>query len=184
MVNIYPSRKTIYVGMDNSNHAGKTSGEIIVAISSLFHEDSIVKNFGTKRCMDYKNWLYEPNKKRIMKFGVLKDEKFRHIHQNIPCTAKELTDKIIEELSICPEEAILKLYIDGPVKMRDKQRLRDEFKEYSGFTISNFVKKMGVHHCPKLVYMADIIARDLYTSGFNHIFEHPCYVPLSSNPNP
>jgi len=37
----------LYVGLDDSNHAGTNTGEIIVASFSFFHEDGIVRKYGS-----------------------------------------------------------------------------------------------------------------------------------------
>ena len=43
------AHNSLYVGLDDSNHAGTSKGEIIVAVFSPIHEDSLVKGWGNGR---------------------------------------------------------------------------------------------------------------------------------------
>ena len=73
---------TLIVGLDDSNHAGKSPGEIITATFSFCLEDSVVKTFPNRRDYQmFERWINSPE--RDFRFGILMDEKYRHSHTNL-----------------------------------------------------------------------------------------------------
>ena len=165
--------ETLYVGFDNSNHAGKRRGEIIVATFSFNVLDAIVKNFGKNR--DYasvEKWINDPVNPRDYRFCSLIDEKYRHIHQNIPHAAPFLVRSFLDKLKF--EVPNVFLYFDGELEKWHENYLRQVFKPcFRNIGIEYFIKKRGIHNCPMPVYVADVLSNDLYNGGFSEVAEHP-----------
>lgn len=159
----------LYVGLDDSNHAGERRGEIVVATFSFNHEDSLVKNFRRKR--DFRraeNWL--KNSETDYRFCVLMDEKFRHIYTNLPYTAPFLINSFLKDYS--EEVSNIKIYLDGFVESKYRNLLKKSFSDYPNLAVDYFIKRRGIHNCPNVVYMAHLLSHNLYSKEFPHLSEH------------
>ncbi|MDP1728742.1 MAG: hypothetical protein Q8L27_00880 [archaeon] len=173
-------QKTLYVGLDNSNHAGKRIGEIIVATFSFNPNDSVIQNFGRGKKYEQVNyWFKDKSNPRDCRFGVLIDEKYNHIHQNIPIATPELVLSFLKFLNFTPQN--LDLHIDGVIHSPDRKLLKDAFQGvFQNIGIHNYIKHQKVHRCPMLVYAAHLVSNDFYSSaGFSEITEHPKFVVLN-----
>jgi hypothetical protein len=155
-------RKVLYVGIDDSNHAGKNKGEVVLATFSFLHEDSLVKKFPNKRdSRMVEEWIKNPA--RDYRFAILEDEKFRHCSTNLPYAAPGLVRSFLKDYG--GEIEKIKLYLDGLMHREHKEALRKEFCDFP-FVVDNFIKNQGIHNCPSLVYMADILSHQIYLEGF------------------
>lgn len=160
----------LYVGADDSNHAGDTKGEIIVATFSFDREDSIVKNFPNTREKNVADkWLSLPRKNFL--FSILTSEEYRHSSQNLVKIVPNLIDEYLARNSFLVDR--LNIYFDGRIESNSREGLRQRFLGRHGIeqvVVDNFIKKInhGRNHiekhprCPSLVYYADIIAHYLY----------------------
>jgi hypothetical protein len=172
-------KQTLIVGLDNSNHAGQRFGEIIAATFSFNPADNEIKYFGTgKNYARVNYWFKDNDNPRDYRFGVLIDEKFKHIHQNIPIATPDLVVTFLEKLSFVPLN--LDLHIDGNLDSEDRQFLRGAFKGvFQNVGVHNYIKHQNVHRCPMPVYAAHVKASGLYSSGgFSEITEDPKFVLL------
>src|SRR3989344_8244569 len=162
-------KRTLIVGADDSNHAGTSKGEIIVATFSFLLEDSVVKPFPNNR--DYQrclNWL--KSKERDYLFSILASEKYRHSSSNLVSATPELVKAFMESRNI--EDYDLKIYLDGILSKEGKNTLRNSLLGFRGIeriVIDNFIKKninrdgfSKKPYCPAVVYHADILAHTLY----------------------
>jgi hypothetical protein len=164
----------LYVGADDSNHAGTTKGEIIVATFSWIHEDSIVKDFQNKR--DYhevERWL--ENEERDFRFTICTAEQYRHDSQNLPKVVPTLIKNYLEDVDVDLDK--LCVYLDGGLRRAYKEQMRTKLRKMSrieGVVVDNFIKKRNDsngfrkgYHCPKLVWVADSLANHLFRNGGN-----------------
>ena len=164
-------RGILYVGGDDSNHAGTTKGEIIVGTFSFLKEDSLVQNFENRR--NYQKtlrWLENPL--RDYRSTALVLEKYRHSSQNLVEIIPKLTEKYIIHKRLNLEQ--INIYLDGRLDRGSREQIRNFFREKLGIekvVVDNFLKKnknkngrMEKHpFCPPLVYYADVIANNLNT---------------------
>ncbi|MEK6835365.1 MAG: hypothetical protein AABX61_03825 [Nanoarchaeota archaeon] len=151
--------KALYVGFDDSNHAGKREGEVATAIFSLYYEDSLVKKFNKRsHTGEIKEWLSAPG--RDYRAVILKGKRFRETHNNLPYAAPFLVNNFLESF----EDKIirLELHFDGQLKHQQISELKKSFSYIPEVYIAYYVKKQGIHNCPKVVYMADIQSHLLY----------------------
>lgn len=170
---------TLYVGGDDSNHAGDSRGEIIVATFSSISEDSFVRSFSNYR--DYHSlskWLSSPHRDYL--FGVLVSEKYRHSHSNLVHAVPILISNFLAENDL--RIKTLKIYLDGRLDTGVREFFKEKFRKIHGIetvVVDNFIKKnkscRGVSkrpYCPAVVYHADILAHDLFTKAFNGLSTH------------
>lgn len=156
----------LYVGGDDSNHAGTAKGEIIVSTFSFLKEDSFVKRFKNRRIYSLtKEWLENP--KRDYRFTALVSEKYRHSNKNLVEILPEMIEGYLVEENLFPKE--LKIYLDGFLKNSSKAQVKKAIKERLGIEkvlVGGFIKKnknsKGIiekrPNCPALVYHADVLA--------------------------
>ncbi len=172
----------LYVGGDDSNHAGNSLGEIIVATFSLLCKDGLVRDFPNVR--DYSflpDWIN--SEMRDYRFGILTEEKYRHSHSNLTRTIPSLITSFLDEMDFGVR--ILKIYLDGRLDKNGRNFLRDRFYGFRGIEsviVDNFIKKqknnrgrISKHpHCPPVVYYADLLAHQLFSNEtFRELSTHP-----------
>jgi len=170
--------KTLGVGFDDSNHAGSSKGEIVVATFSFLDEDRLVREFSMTRNYPFALSAIQEDG-RDYRFTVLTAERYRHSSLNLPRVAPYL---VRNYLRTCRNFSRLCLYFDGRMDITSKQMLREEFREFPEVVIANFIKKQDGGNrlvrdsnrrirkkrvlkrmrCPRLVWLADNLA-----SGFN-----------------
>lgn len=156
----------LYIGGDDSNHAGTTKGEIIVSTFSFLKEDSLVKRFKNRRIYFLtKEWL--KNSKRDYCFTTLVSEKYRHSNQNLVEVVPKMVEGYLVEKNIFPKQ--LNIYLDGFLKDSSKTQVKKIIKERLGIEkvlLEGFIKKNKNSegnlekrpNCPPLVYHADVLA--------------------------
>ena len=179
--------KVLGVGGDDSNHAGDSKGEIIVATFSSLNEDTIVRNFPNSR--DYQKttkWLDSPY--RDFRFTMLMAEQYRHSSQNLVDILPLLINSYINESNL--ELRKLKIYLDGRLERGGRDVFRRHFSDKCGIeniVVDNFIKKNKNKkghtakrpHCPELVYHADVLANMLYSNmTFEELSQHKKFAPL------
>ena len=163
-------RGCLYVGCDDSNHAGDSKGEIIVAVFSFDREDSIVSDFSKDRDEERLNdWLISSGKD--FRFSLLTAEVYRHSGQNLVPIVPILVDDYLSKTPF--HVSNLNIYLDGMLKSDARDSLREYFSGRHGIenvVVDNFTKKTKrlknrtekALHCPPLVYYADVLANFLY----------------------
>ena len=170
---------SLYVGLDDSNHAGCSKGEIIVSVFSSIYEDSLVKHWGNGRVSSSKLEEFFSNPERDYRFTLLTDEKYRHNSQNLPQNASPLINSYLESLD--REIDILKIYLDGNLKSHERNKLKEQFTNVPNLVVDNFIKKKRTsrnkqiikgHHCSRLVYIADSLANALYKEPIGKLLEN------------
>jgi len=169
---------SLYVGLDDSNHAGCSKGEIIVSVFSSIHKDSLVRGWGNGRLTSSKLEEFFDNPERDFRFTLLTDEKYRHSSQNLPQIAPYLINSYFSKLDT--ELDILKIYFDGVLKSHERKNLREQFIDFPNLVVDNFIKKrreknkriVKGHYCPKVVYVADSLANNLYKEPIGKLLEH------------
>lgn len=169
----------LYVGVDDSNHAGKTKGEIIVATFSFYHKDSLVRKFPNKREYELvKNWFEDRDAPKDFRFTVLFDEKYRHISNNLPVAAPYLIRNFLKDNQNNRKIKNIKIYFDGRLVPSQKKYMREVFSDFPKVVVDNFIKKRGIHRCPFVVYSADVMAHSLYKTEISKLLEHPKLVNI------
>lgn len=157
----------LYVGGDDSNHAGDAKGEFIVATFSLKYEDSIVKIFPNRRNnQEVNSWLEEGGDYR---FTICTGEVYKS-SQNLPKVIPILIEKYLHQTDL--KIRIVKTYLDGRLEGEAKKEMRKDLLEIEGIekvVINNFIKKRRIkkvvkkgYYCPRLVWLADTLANNLY----------------------
>jgi|TARA_Y100000310_G_scaffold87891_1_gene84801 hypothetical protein len=169
----------LYVGLDDSNHAGCSKGEIIVSVFSSIQEDSLVKGWGNGRLTSSRLEDFFKDEERDFRFTLLTDEKYRRGSQNLPQIAPYLIKSYLEEENI--EVDTLKIYLDGVLKSHERKKLKEQFLDVPNLVVDNFIKKQRMkknkrivkgHHCPRTVYVADSLANNLYKEPIGKLLEH------------
>jgi len=190
---------TLYFGFDESNHAGTNKkGEIVVAVFSVEHEDSIVRNWpNSRRNSELEKWLNHQG--HDYRFTILTGEeyKYKSSASNLTEAAQTLVTSVLTEpISPFSQDTPLnvnciKIYFDGGGFRKDqKDLLRDYFKNF-GLTdviVDNFIKKNKNNggkirkgpKCPRLVYLADILSHPLGELPGRELLSHPKFVPYIS----
>lgn len=157
----------LYVGGDDSNHAGDAKGEFIVAAFSLKHEDSLVKGYPNRRNNQVvSSWLESGGDYR---FAICAGKKYNG-SQNLPLVVPSLIKAYIEQVDFDVE--VLKVYLDGRLDGGFRSNMRKELLGIRGLekvVVDNFIKKRIVgkktvkgYCCPKVVWLADSLANELY----------------------
>ncbi len=161
--------RILYVGLDDSNHVGKRTSEIVVAAFSFQYEDGVVKNYGKRAKIEkVHEWLNDQN--RDYRFAILIEEKFKHTNTNLPYTANGLVKSFLNDYN--QKIGKIYLYFDGELSQNQRDNLKLNFSFLSEFKFDNFTKQNRYHKCPKVVYIADALASSLYHKEFSYIFEH------------
>ncbi|MEK6741922.1 MAG: hypothetical protein AABX91_01645 [Nanoarchaeota archaeon] len=180
-------RECLYVGADDSNHAGDTKGEIIVATFSFDRNDSLVRNFpNTRDLKAVAEWLKLPERDYL--FSLLTSDSYRHSGQNLIEVIPYLVDFYLDKNSV--QVGNLNVYLDGRLDGGARDHIKKHFMEKHGIenvVVDNFIKKtkntkgrIEKHpHCPTLVYNADVIANSLYRQNTaEQLFTHGKFIPL------
>lgn len=173
--------KNLIVGADDSNHAGKSKAEIIVAVFSQLYEDGIVSSHkNVRNYEECSKWLKNPF--RDYRFAILTSEKYKHSARNLEEITPLLVDNFLGEKTISP--LILKIYLDGILSKEGKRFFREKFSKYEGIeevAVDNFIKKNKKINgnlskrprCPLVVYYADILANYLFSQKtFEELSQH------------
>lgn len=185
------NRTTIYFGFDESNHAGPNrKGEIVVATYSISQEDSIVREWPNRRAYSkVEKWLEDLD--NDYQFTILTGEKYRC--KSSAANLTEAAPRLVEQILTMPENLFnpekIKLYFDGGGFGREqKEFLREHFKGLGidEVIVDNFIKKNKNRRgktrkgprCPKLVYLADILANHLDSLTAGELFNHPNFLPF------
>src|SRR3989338_10701753 len=163
---------SLYVGVDDSNHAGTNKkGEIIVATFSTHLEDSIAKNQINRREAG-KAYGWAQSSGRDYLFTILTDERSRRCSYNLVLVAPLLVKEFLKKHSI-DDSLNIGLYFDGPLKKYQKRFVCLDFPEHGasaeGFDKKNFSTQSG-KKTPRIVYpnmvvIADTLAHDLYVTS-------------------
>ncbi|MBI4155331.1 hypothetical protein HY498_04565 [Candidatus Woesearchaeota archaeon] len=152
----------LYVGGDDSNHAGSSKGEIILATFSFCYKDSVVYEFSNKR--DFQKAIEWMKNGRDYRFTLLTDEKYRESSSNLVEIVPHLIwDWLITNKDLGIEE--IHLFLDGRLNGFEKRKLVNEFQDFK-FSVYNFTKKLRnkdghiskMFREPNVVYMADVWA--------------------------
>ena len=151
----------LYVGLDDSNHAGYKLGEVDVAVFSLIPEDGKTKLSRRRDFSALFKWL-NVSEKRDFRYCVLEGERFRHIYSNLPAVAPYIIDNFLATFRRQLRD--ISIYIDGVVKPEDEERIREHFRSrFPNLTLEHFKKpKKKVHKCPVVLFRADALANYLY----------------------
>jgi len=188
---------TLYFGFDESNHAekDKKKGEIVVALFSTDQDDSIVREWpNVRRNSDFERWIHHPG--HDYRFTILTGEeyKYRSSAANLTEAAQTLVTSVLTEPTspFSPEIPLnvdsIKIYFDGGGFRKDrKDLLRNYFKDLglTDVVVDNFIKKNKNNRgkmrkgprCPRLVYLADILAHPLGGLSGMELLSHPKFAP-------
>ena len=180
----------MYFGLDESNHAGENrKGEIIVCTYSYDYDDSKKRKFpNTRDSSKLQKWLEQGGHGH--RFTLLTGEDYRY--QSSAINLIEAAPTLIEAIITSPDMPsipdTIKIYFDGGGFRREqKEYLRGYFKNLGLKTVivDNFIKKKGRKNkkfrkgpdCPRLIYMADILANNLYNTPTGDLLADSNFVP-------
>ena len=180
--------EALYVGADDSNHAGQDKkGEIIAATFSINIEYSVARNFpSTRNQRALQRWL--DLQENDFRFLILSSERYRHSGQNLVEALPDLVMNYLLETELAPET--LMLYLDGELNEEGEDFLRNRLRGKGGIErvfSEGFPKKRKTPkakkrkgmYCPALVYYADILANRLYrTETFKTLSQHEKFVGI------
>ncbi len=192
-----PPLSVLYFGFDESNHAipNEKKGEIVVAPFSKDHDDSLVREWpNSRRNADLEKWLSVPG--HDYRFTILTGEEYRYRSSaaNLTEATQTLVTYILTEPispfspTISLDVACIKLYFDGGGFRKDqKNLLRGYFNDLGikDVVVDNFIKKNKNNQgktrkcpiCPRLVYLADILAHSLGELPGRELLSHPKFSP-------
>jgi len=163
--------------MDESNQGELKSkvGEIVVATFS-FNKRYWDEHEKHSNRRDY-NQVKSALKKGVdYLYTILPHELAKENYSNLPLVAPEMLLKILC-FKYSPD---IFIGLDGQISYEDKKRLISKINEM-GFdpSISNYIKKNGVHIGPKLIYLSHLIANDLFRNkNLMDLAEDPRYFPF------
>jgi len=180
---------TLYAAGDDSNHAGKTGGEILVATFSILEGDDAIVKLGNKRNVE-RALRYVSEEGRDWRFTVRAGDQYRHYSQNVPFVLPTLIHHYLHSINGFLKERITEVcaFADGEVKRHEQERFIEtimhlpEAEYIERVSISGFVKKRfsrgsgfsKQYECPRLVWAADSIANHLFRkSSVEALFKHP-----------
>lgn len=177
--------ETLYIGIDDSNHAGQNKkGEIILATFSRDPDDGKAQRQNVRRDA-HKASLWFNQKNHDYRFTILSDEDSRHRGYNVVLIAPLLIRAYLEEH--CPDIDKLFIACDGPIRRNQKIYIEEHFSEYR-VQAEGFIKK--THHngklqssciAPYVVTAADVWAHWLYsTQPLEALATSPKMVAISS----
>ena len=181
----------LYVGMDDSNHAGENiKGEINAAIFSTLHQDSVIKAFPNRRDHSQATKWMMNFPERDYRFTLLTGEDWRTQPTNLIYTAPVLISSFLKDNPDMKVDS-LRLYLDGYLSSAGKAYLRSRFSYIGDFAVKNFVKKNRNKEgnlakrpvCPPLVYMADNWAHILLRRSLAECLTDSRYVLFSPQPS-
>ncbi len=182
---------SLIVGVDDTNHAhdNRVKGELVLATFSYAPDDSIVRQFSNRR--DYEmaqRWLREGD--RDYRFTMLTGDKWRECSQNLVYASPVLIRAFLKENSRLGIDGI-KLYLDGSLTSQGKKYLRDSFADFPGprFVVGNFIKKGKSRGgrtqkrpiCPRVVYMADVLAHRIGSDSVENVLKDMKFVPFQTS---
>ncbi len=158
--------KHLYVGFDDSNHAGLVKKEIIVGIFSRMPEDNLIQRFPKKRnSKKVRNWL--KNSDRDYRFTTLDHEFSFRNNYNLPLTAIYLVKDYLKSVDNKNFPTQISLNFDGLLRTGWRKILESDFSDFR-LKIKNF-KGKEKRNCPKLMYIADVFAHYLFKNKFEKI---------------
>ena len=177
---------SLFVGGDDSNHAGETQGEIIVATFSSLQGDSKVRRHPNRRNLEgAERWMKKEG--RDYRFTLLTHEGAARYAQNVPETMPLLINSYLQDH---PELEVdtLKIYIDGRLTTRNKRMLRGGNSSIGAVVVDNFLKKRKNSkgrtekrpRCPAVVWAADHYSHLLYKEEFGQLTSHDKFVPYAA----
>ena len=146
-------------GFDDSNHSGNFGEEYIVSVVSKLYEDSMPEAFKNRRNLSLVQKLMD-NPDRDYVFTRLNHEFASRNKYNLPLVAPLIAENFIRGLSEEEKPEKIFLYFDGPIKAWWENILENDFERFD-IEIDCFTGNKKLH-CPKVVYMADVISNDLY----------------------
>lgn|SRR3989338_6483728 len=177
-------KEELYIGVDDSNHAGQNKkGEIILATFSYDSIDGKVQRQSTRRDPGkVSSWLEQPN--HDYRFTILSDEDSRHRGYNVVLIAPLLIKAHLAELQ--HRVSRLSILCDGPIRKHHKRYIKTHFEEYD-INVEGFIKKshhngklQSSHIMPYVVAAADTWANWLYTQSLETLTTDSKMIALSS----
>lgn len=166
-------KKRLYIGVDDSNHAGTRKGEIILATFSYDCNDEVIQNFKNKRDHEIVlNWLKRESSD--YRYTLLIGEYWRHRSDNLVTTAPFLIQDYLKSKS---DISSISIFIDGRLDSDGKKHLVQNYGNISDIKVLNFIKKgkdkkghfFKHPQCPKVLYIADILANIVYHKNLDEI---------------
>ncbi|MGC9309514.1 MAG: hypothetical protein ACP5D2_02345 [Candidatus Nanoarchaeia archaeon] len=176
---------TLYIGGDESNHAGdRKKGEIIVATFSYNESDTEVRQYPSNRKREQvEKWL--SRKGRDYWFTIRAGDQYRHNSQNLPLVIPHVIGYYLRNVHLLNYNCLPKnihIGLDGELKRDNRDYLQDVLSELINgeIIIRNFVKKKGKrNNMSQLVHAADVKANDLYRSSVEELLNHEKLVRAS-----
>lgn len=137
---VFAMRDVLYVGGDDSNHAGDSKGEFIIATFSFLKEDSLIKKHPNRRdATKANNWL--KHSERDYRFTICTGEIYKS-SQNLPKILPTLIKSYVEHVE--HDIAKINVYLDGRLESNEKRSMRENLLSINGIEkviIDNFIKK-------------------------------------------
>ena len=168
----------LYVGLDDSNHAGRTKGEIIVATFSLEHKNSVFKGFPNRRKRDKAKSFFQ-EQDNDYRFTILMHETVskRSSSLNLAVSTYPLIESYLEQTGL--EIDKLKVYLDGQLGAETRIELRENLRPLCVDTmVTNNIKKTPLR-MNNLLYIADIQASNLFRDNtVAKLFRNDKFVPI------
>lgn len=172
------SKNTLYIGLDDSNHAGKRGGEIITAIFSKYYLDKQINVFPRERkkreYYEIKEWMNKTE--RDFRFTILTHKTLLKGAYNLPLVAPYLINDYLKK-----EKDIEKLYIyfDGKLEKSWEDILKRDFKKYQ-LMISNFTGPNKTK-IPNVLGIADRFSNFIFREklgSLDELLENSKMVPI------
>ena len=155
-------QSTLYIGLDDSNHAGKVRGEIVTAVFSVYYRDSLEYLYGRRGdiCDVNKAML---RRGRHSNFTILTSPEYHKTRSNLPVAAPLLILNFLEGFRRTEELTRLEIGLDGKATEEDKEIILRDLPDRFEANIKGYPKGgRKKHNCPRTVYYADAIANSLF----------------------
>lgn len=160
-------RGCLYVGGDDSNHAGRTTAEIIVATFSYNPSDAIKKRIPRpRRIREIRRWLKRQG--NDYRFSILAADKYRRSGDNLAVAIPDMIQAFIFESNMIP--ASLNISLDGYLSELSRRNIKEMFSIMGLETIVRIFPKGRIRrpYSTRMIYNADVLANFLYR---NNTFE-------------
>ena len=174
--------KILYVGLDDSNHAGKKKGEIITAVFSQNYDDSLIEKFQRRRTSRgrerTKRWI-DKKKTRDFRFTILPHEQSSKTSYNLFLTAPYLIQNYLNEINNSKVEN-LEIYFDGKMEKSWERIIESDFQYSKPIKLSNFTGENKTN-VPYVLGIADYLSYLLFKGDYGNLetlLKNPKMVPI------
>jgi len=173
-------RNVLYIGADDSNNHDSRTARVLATTFSIFHKDSIYRNFPReKNHKELFYWLGSDKQERDFRFALLTESYFNSMQPVLPLAIPKLALNYVPTLRETPNKVWIS--IDGILPRAHREYIRRSLNPYfKEIVINNVIKRRNIMarrshdkklFCPTVLKMADSCANHIYDYFSNSYLE-------------